>query len=256
MSMPNITLLLLTHNEENKILNNFGWLDECPIINEIVVVDDLSVDNTLNSLKKLQSDSRKLKVYSRGLNNNFSAQRQYAVSKSSNDWILWIDPDEVPSEDFVKYIKNFKPKKYFNYAFSRHDIFLGKELKHGETSSLYFLRLFHKKHGHFSGKVHEIWYSKKSALCLETYLLHPSHQNLDTFFQKINFYSTIRAHELYHQHIQVDLFKVIAYPVGKFIQNYIFRLGFLDSTPGIILALGMSFHSFLVRAKLWHLSNS
>jgi hypothetical protein len=74
--------------------------------------------------------------------------------------------------------------------------------------------------------------------------------------EKINFYSDIRAHELFQQKIHTNLFQIVFYPLGKFLYNYIVRLGFLDSTPGIIMALSMSFHSFLVRAKLWHLWQS
>jgi glycosyltransferase involved in cell wall biosynthesis len=254
--MPNLTLLLLTHNEQELIAKNFTWLDKCPSINEIVVIDDLSQDKTIDAVKKLSSKNRQVKVYSRGLDRNFSAQRQFGVSKSTNDWIFWLDPDETPNDKLIKFINHFDINKYYNYAFRRHDIFLGHELKHGETSSQYFLRLFHKKHGHFVGLVHEIWYSKKPVFCSSTFIVHPSHTSLKSFFQKINFYSDIRAQELYQHHVSTNRFKIILYPKVKFIQNYIFRLGFLDGTPGIILALGMSFHSFLVRAKLWHLSNS
>lgn len=253
--MPNITLLLLTHNEQDIITNNFSWLDKCPSINEIIVIDDLSTDKTTEFVKKLQSKNRQVTVFSRGLDGNFSAQRQFGISKSSNEWIFWLDPDEIPSDQLIEYINHIDTNKYYNFAFKRHDIFLGQELKHGETSSQYFLRLFHKKHGHFSGSVHEIWSSKKPALCSQTHITHLSHTTLKNFFQKINFYSSIRAQELHQQHISTNLFQIIFYPKAKFLLNYIFRLGFLDGTPGVILALGMSFHSFLVRAKLWHLSN-
>jgi glycosyltransferase involved in cell wall biosynthesis len=254
--MPNLTLLLLTHNEQEKIAKNFGWLNRCPSINEIIIVDDNSEDKTVEMVKKLQSKSRKVKIFSRGLNNNFSAQRQFGVSQSANDWILWLDPDEIPSDDLIEFINHIDNKQYYNFAFRRHDIFLGHQLKYGETSSQYFLRLFNKKYGQFVGEVHEVWQSPKPVFHSDAYLTHVSHPTLKSFFNKINFYSDIRAHELYQNSIKTNLFQIIFYPKAKFIQNYILRFGFLDGTPGIILALGMSFHSFLVRAKLWHLSNS
>lgn len=254
--MPNITLLLLTHNEQEKIEMNFTWLDKCPSINEIVVVDDNSEDKTIEIVKKLQSKTRKVSVYSRRLNNNFSAQRQYGISKTSNDWVLWLDPDETPDKEFIDFVNHIDEHKYYNFAFRRHDIFLDHELKYGETSSQYFLRLFNKKHGKFTGDVHEVWQSTTPVFHSDAYLTHISHTTLKSFFNKINFYSDIRARELYQQGVKTNLFQIVFYPKAKFIQNYLFRFGFLDGTPGIILALGMSFHSFLVRAKLWHLSNS
>jgi len=253
--MPKITLLLLTHNEQEKIEKNFGWLDVCPSINEIIAIDDNSEDKTVEKVKKLQSKFRTVRVFSRGLNNDFSAQRNFGVSKSTNDWILWLDADETVRKDFIDFISHIDNNKYYNYAFRRHDIFLGHELKHGETSSQYFLRLFNQKHGKFTGQVHEIWQSDKPIFHSNCFITHTSHTTLRSFFNKINLYSDIRSQELYQNGVKTNLFQIVFYPKVKFIQNYLFRLGFLDGTPGIILALGMSFHSFLVRAKLWHLSS-
>ena len=42
---------------------------------------------------------------------------------------------------------------------------------------------------------------------------------------------------------------MILFPSGKFIHNYIFRLGFLDGMEGFIHAGMMSGHSFLVRGE-------
>jgi glycosyltransferase involved in cell wall biosynthesis len=254
--MSNLTLLLLTHNEQENIAKNFKWLDKCPSINEIIVIDDNSEDKTIEAVKKLSSKNRQVSIHSRGLDTNFSAQRQFGVSKSTNDWILWLDPDETPNKKFIRFTNHIDINKYHNYAFRRHDIFLGHELKYGETSSQYFLRLFNKNFGRFVGQVHEIWQTDQPVFHSDAYITHQSHSNLKSFFNKINFYSDIRAQELKNNGVKTNLFQIIFYPKAKFIQNYIFRLGFLDSTPGIILALGMSFHSFLVRAKLWHLSNS
>ena len=47
------------------------------------------------------------------------------------------------------------------------------------------------------------------------------------------------------------LVKIIAYPAAKFFIDYFWFLGFLDGTAGAVVALMMSFHSFLTRAKLW-----
>lgn len=46
------------------------------------------------------------------------------------------------------------------------------------------------------------------------------------------------------------LVEMILFPVGKFVWNYFFRLGFLDGMEGFIHAGMMSGHSFLVRAKV------
>lgn len=253
--MSNISLILITKNESENLKKWSDWLPKLKTINELLVVDDNSLDNTLDIAKSLATKSLSVKTFSRGLDNDFSSQRQFAVTKSTNDWILWLDADEAPSDKLITYINNIDTNLYYNYAFKRHDIFLGHQLQHGETSSLYFLRLFNKKQGKFINKVHEIWSSTKSVKNIDLPIIHQSHSNLTSFFEKINLYSEIRAKELFDQKTKTSLFQIIFYPKAKFIHNYFLRLGFLDGTPGIIMALGMSFHSFLVRSKLWCLLN-
>ena len=252
--MPNLTLLLLTHNDSTNIKDHFTWLDKCPGLNEIIIIDDNSSDDSIKEATKLKSKIRTVEIYKRGLDHNFSAQRQFGLSKAGNEWILWLDPDEEPNSEFIKFLNTFNANN-FNYSFPRHDFFLGHHLKHGETSSQSFLRLFNKNFGQFNGLVHEVWQSKKPISLGLGFIKHTSHSTLKSFFSKLDFYSTIRAEELHRQHTKTNVFLIITYPTAKFFQNYFFRFGFLDGTPGIILAIGMSFHSFLVRAKLWQLSN-
>lgn len=253
--MNNISLILLTKNESKNIGKWGSWLPKLKKVNELVVVDDNSTDDTIKVAKKLATKKLKVVVFERDLNNDFSAQHQFAVENSTNNMILWLDADETPSTELIEYINNIDTHQYVNYAFLRADIFLGSTLHHGETANQYFLRLFDKRHGYFSGMVHELWVSSKPTLTVNQEIIHLSHQHLQNFFEKINFYSDIRAKELFDAKVPVTLFHIIAYPTGKFFKNYIFNLGFLDGTPGIILAIGMSFHSFLVRAKLWCLYN-
>ncbi|PIZ99552.1 MAG: glycosyltransferase family 2 protein, partial [Candidatus Levybacteria bacterium CG_4_10_14_0_2_um_filter_35_8] len=52
-----------------------------------------------------------------------------------------------------------------------------------------------------------------------------------------------------------NLALIIAYPSAKFLFNYFLKKGILDGIPGLISAITMSFHSFLVRGKLWSLQN-
>ena len=250
---PSISLILLTKNESKNLENNFDWLDSCKRIKEIIVVDDNSTDNTVELAKKLASKTRSIQIFERVLNGDFSAQRNFAVSKSKHNWIFWLDADERPSKKLIRFLNHIDTLRYKNYSFKRHDIFLKQELKYGETAYLDFVRLFNKKYGHFVGQVHEVWQTKKLVKETKLVIHHDSHSTLKSFIQKINFYSDIRSKELFDQKVTTDIFEIIFFPIGKFIQNYFLRLGFLDGTPGIIMALSMSFHVFLSKAKLWHL---
>jgi glycosyltransferase involved in cell wall biosynthesis len=236
-------------------LKYWTWLDKAKKINEIIVVDDNSDDQTQEILKKLETKRIKVKIFERGLENNFSNQRNFGITKTTNNWILWLDADEKPSKSLIRFLNHIDNLQYKNYAFKRNDIFIDHELKHGENANQYFLRFFNKKYGRFTGAVHEIWQSPKKIDHQKIHIHHYPHQSLKGFIKKLNFYSNIRSQELFDQNQKSNLFQIIFYPLAKFIKDYFFKLGFLDGTPGIIMALGMSFHSFLVRAKLWHLSH-
>jgi len=60
---------------------------------------------------------------------------------------------------------------------------------------------------------------------------------------------------LFNKGIKTNIFEIIFFPIGKFINNYFFNLGFFDGPAGFTYAFMMSFHSFLVRAKLYQLTN-
>jgi glycosyltransferase involved in cell wall biosynthesis len=249
----NLSLLLLTHNESKNLEKNFDWLNKCKSIKEIVIIDDNSTDDTIESAKKLQSNNRDVKIFTKSLNNDFASQRNFGITKSKYNWIFSIDADEQPTKKLIRFLNHFDKHQYKSYAFKRKDIFLGQTLNHGENSYLHFTRLFNKKYGKYVGQVHETWQSRQITQKTNLVIDHFSHQTIKSLIQKINFYTDIRSKELYQQKIKVNLFQIIFYPIGKFIQNYIFRFGFLDGTVGIIMALSMSFHVFLNKAKLWHL---
>lgn len=249
-----ISLLLLTKNEAENIKTNFGWLKKCPAIDEIINIDDNSTDKTAAEVQKLQTKSLQIKTFTRGLDNDFSSQRNFGLSQTKNNWILWLDADEKPSSSLINFLNHFNFNQKANFAFKRDYFFLGRKLQHGETGNFYTTRLFKKTHGHFVNKVHEIWHSSLSTINANPTIQH-LHPSLYDFLRKINFYTDLRAQELFLKKTPANLPQIIFYPLGKFIYNYFFKLGFLDSTQGIILALSMSMHSFLVRAKLWHLYN-
>ena len=248
-----LSLLLLTHNESKNLEKNFTWLKNCSAIKEIIIVDDNSTDDTVEMAKKLGSKHRQIKIFNHSLDNDFASQRNYGISQTKYNWIFSLDADEQPTKKLIRFLNHFDKHQYKSYSFKRQDIFLGKTLNHGENSFVNFTRLFNKNYGHFIGQVHETWTTKKENQKTNLIIQHYSHQNIKSFIQKINFYTDIRSQEMYSQGIKVNIYQIIFFPIGKFIDDYFLKLGFLDGTAGIIMALCMSFHVFLNKAKLWQL---
>lgn len=242
-----ISAIILAKNASvslERCINSLLWC------NEIIVIDDESIDKTATIAKKLGA-----KVISHPLEKDFSKQRNFALQQARFEWVFFVDADEVVSDHLKKEVQvGIKGKSHVKgFAICRQDSLWGKKLAYGEWGKQWLVRLGRKDAGNWQGKVHETWHIHGKIEKLQAVLEHYPHQTISDFLREINFYTTLRAQELYDQHVSVTWVDIILYPKAKFILNYILRAGFLDGIRGLIIALLMSFHSFLVRGKLWQL---
>ncbi len=144
--MNNITLSMIVKNEEN-------YLREClesvkDVVDEIVIVDTGSTDRTLEIAKEFSA-----KIFHFEWVNDFSAARNYALSKSTGDWILYLDADERLSAESIDILKKevqTSEKLGINClvkSFDQNDKI---------SQSMRYTRLFKNNPSlKFSGKVHE-----------------------------------------------------------------------------------------------------
>ncbi len=256
-----LTAVVLTKNEEKNIERCLKSLDFC---DEIIIVDDCSTDKTVEQVHKVCKviKSVKYSIHQRKLNNDFAAQRNFGLSKANNEWILFIDADEEVSKELKKEIVSLlhgSIVKENAFYLRRRDYFWGKELKHGEVSQVRqigLIRLIRRDSGKWMGTVHEVFHTASKVGQINGFLNHYPHPTLKEFINDINYYSSIRAEELFNRGVKTNIFEIIFFPFGKFIYNYFLILGFLDGPAGFTYAFMMSFHSFLVRAKLYQLTRN
>ncbi len=237
-----ISTIVLTKNEEKNIeacLKTLKWSDE------VIVIDDHSQDRTVELAEKLGA-----KVFKRDLNQDFAGQRNFGLEKAKNKWVLFVDVDERVSSQLRAEIQRAIQKDFSGFYLKRKDFLFGKELKHGETSRVRLLRLARRDAGKWQRRVDEVWEIIGKTGTLRNPLLHYSHPTMADFLKSVNFKSTLNAQVFYEEGKKTRFFDWLK-PLVKFFQNWVFRLGFLDGMPGFIMALMMSFHSFLVRSKLY-----
>lgn len=246
-----ISAVILAKNEKKNLLSCIRTLDWC---DEIIVIDDYSSDDSVAALKKKYV--KNLYIFEHNLNKDFSTQRNFGLSKAAGDWVLFIDADERVSGSLQYEIINVINTSINNtkgYYIPRRDIMWGKLLRFGESGQVKLLRLARKGAGEWEGKVHEIWKISGKKGELKNALIHYPHQNVTEFLREINFYTDLRANELYLNNKKTNVIEIVIYPSLKFFINYILRFGFMDGTHGLLVSALMGFHSFLVRAKLWRL---
>ncbi len=228
---------MLTKNEDKHIAKCLTSVSFC---NEVIVIDDNSTDATLAIARKLGA-----KIFTRELAGNWAKQRNFGLEKAKSKWVFYVDADEVVSSLLKFEILTAIKSDFDGFYFKRKVKFLGKNLKYGETANVKLLRLAKKNIGIWRRNVHEYWDINGDFKTLRNPLIHNFHSNLNQFISAINKMAVIHAQENAKEGKKALLIKVLFFPFGKFIVNYILLLGFLDGVRGFVFAVMMSFHSFL-----------
>lgn len=137
---------MIVKNEEKYLR---GCLDSVKdIVQQIVLVDTGSSDATISIAEEYNAE-----VYQFDWVNDFSAARNFALSKSTGDWILYLDADERLSEsslDELKKITSANEKLAVNCFVKSPDDQTGRD------NVISYTRLFRNDPQiKFSGSVHE-----------------------------------------------------------------------------------------------------
>lgn len=242
---PKITALAITYNEEDNVKR---YVESLSFADEIIFVDSQSTDKTVEIAEELG-----VKVLQRKFD-DFSNQRNFAIEKASNDWILFFDLDEIISKELeVEIINTLKnPKDIVAFYIKRNFYFMGKLIKFGGWQNDKAIRLFNKNFCRYNGNlVHELVQSTGKTCILKNKLNHFSYKNFDNYNDKLNLYSKLQAENLYKQKKRPNLYHFFIRPTYRFLWQYIFRMGILDGKEGFILSYVHSFSVFKRYLQLW-----
>ena len=240
--------VVVCFNEEANIercLKSLLWTDE------IVVVDSYSTDKTISICKRYTD-----RIYQRkwpGINK----QKEYAVSLTRNEWVFVLDADEVVSEELSKEIMErlkYDNERYDGYMVKRHTHYLGRWINHGGWYPDYKLRLFKKEKGYFAGEdPHDKIIVDGEVSKLKGEIYHFTYQDISHHIRTINNFSDVVSRSMWNHSEKFILSKMLIKPMIKFAETYIYKLGFLDGMPGLMIAVLSSYYVFLKYAKLWEL---
>lgn len=176
---------------------------------------------------------------------DFAKERNILLKKSKLEWVFFLDSDEEMSYGLKRELSEiFSTPEVEQLPFSgfivpRRNYFLGRYVGTDKT-----LRLGRKGDGKWYRKVHEIWRIKGKVGELKSPIIHTTAQNLYDFISKLNFYSTLHAEANIIEGKKSSLFKIVFYPVGKFVES-------LFTGRGVVFSILQSFHSFLSWSKLY-----
>ena len=226
-------------------------LESVAFAEEVLVVDSGSEDET-----RAIADVMGCRVIEKEWL-GFGQQKQFAVTQAKHDWVLCLDIDERVSPALEASIRlTLASPGNKAYRMPRRNRFLGKWLRHGEGYPDWSLRMFHRQHASWSNDpVHEAVITTVDVGVLEGELLHDSAEDVTTYLQKQNRYSSLHAEALFQQGVRAGYLKLFLSPLARFIKFYFLRLGFLDGGPGFAHVAVGCFAAFAKYAKLIELEN-
>ena len=242
--MEKISVAIITHNEERNIrdcLESVKWADE------IVVVDNGSIDGTLKICQEYGA-----RVYQEGWK-GYSAQKNSAIEKAANEWVLSLDADERLSPELRQEIENALQKEppVDGYWVARKNYFLGRWIRYCGWYPDRNLRLFRKSRGRFRERsVHERVEVQGKTAALNHPLVHETYRSLSDFLIRSDRYSTLAAGEMLRQGRKYHWGDVFFRPPFTFLQMYILRAGFMEGYWGFLLSVFYSYYTFVKYAKL------
>jgi glycosyltransferase involved in cell wall biosynthesis len=249
MEQIKITSIILARDEETNIARCIDSQKEC--IDEIIVlIDNRTKDKTPEIVKS------KNVLYEMIEWKGYAGTKQYAVSKISNNWILWIDADESLTPELADELKVFKNTfpEFDAYSIKRRAYFLGKWIKHGGWYPAKAIRLFNKDKAKFNeNHVHESLEVNGSIGQLKNDLEHWTDPSIKHYFDKFNNYTSLAAEQLNKKNESAGIVDILIRPLVIFCKMYILRFGFLDGVRGLMLAVFSSAYVFTKYCKLWEL---
>lgn len=185
---------------------------------------------------------------------DFSKVRNTAIKKAKNDYVMFIDSDEVLVKSSIAEIRKFvEEKKYDLISVVRTDVFMGKELIYGEAGAIHLVRLGKRDKLKYNRAVHEtvMVNSDLKLTGSSIKLIHYSHASLSSFLNKISRYAYLESRLRTQKPSFGLLVELLLFPPLKFLYNFLIRQGYRDGVRGFIYAVIMSLHSLFVRVNIF-----
>ncbi len=240
-----LSIALIACNEAENLP---GCLESVAFARQIVVVDSGSGDGTPRIAADFGCD-----VFTEAWR-GFGPQKQFAVDRCREDWILVLDADErIPAEtaDAIRRIVLAPPGAVAGYSFPRKNFFQGRWIRHAGWWPDRVVRLFRKGQGRLTPvSVHEAITVDGAVEPLNVPIEHWTESRFGPILRKIDRYSTLGAEEAFAEGRRATIWGAFLRAKLTFFQDYFLRGGFLDGPQGLTLALTDAINKFFKYAKL------
>ena len=186
-----ISVVILTKNEEADLpgcLESVAWCDD------VHVLDSLSTDATVEIAQRAGASVVQRKF------DNWSSHQNWGLANIpfKHPWVFYLDADERMTAELVQEVQRavLNPGENAAFRVQRRDFFLGRWLKHAQTTPFY-LRLFRPERMRYERLVNPISIPDGPVGQIPGFLDHfPFNKGVGHWLERHNSYSSFEASQI------------------------------------------------------------
>ena len=244
MTIP-LTVVIPTLNEERQIaaaLGALSWADE------VIVADGGSADGTAEVARR--HGATVIDVPGKTI----GAQRNAAIARARNEWVLALDADErVPDALREEIAAVVAAPAHEAYRIRCQTYFLGTERKRGSWARDWHIRLFRRHRRFTADRVHESLEPVSDVADLRAPMHHVPYRDLSHHLEKMIVYARWGAEDLHARGRHATGWDLLGRPAWRFARDYFLYGSWRDGRYGLATSLLTACAGFLKYAFLWEL---
>ncbi len=248
MEKTPLSVVVLTHNSEKKLedcLKSVSWADD------IVIVDDLSTDKTLEIARRYTERVIVRKWDFEG------RQRNFAYSQAKNEHVLSLDSDERVTPELAKEIQELIASgwQYDGYDVPHRNYFGTYWIRHGGWYPNAKTKLFKKSKFRYEdeGEYHPRSLMPGKRGLMKGELIHLAIDNFTNMIGKLNHMTSFEARKWFRERRKIGFLKMARKALHRFFKSYVLQRGYRDGWIGFMLAADSGLYQLFSYAKYWEL---
>ena len=249
--MAKISVVINTLNEEKNVkraIESVGWAEE------VLVCDMYSEDRTVEIAKKLGAT-----VVFHKKTGYVEPARNFAISKTTGDWILILDADEEIPESLANHLQEITDKMaQINFVeIPRKNMIFNQWMKASLWWPDYNIRFFKRGAVRWLDEIHRPPKTEGVGLkfdAQEKYaIFHHHYESISQFLERLSRYTEIQAKDLIKNGYKFIWSDLITKPMGEFLSRFFANRGFEDGLHGLALSLLQAFSFLIMYLRVWEL---
>jgi glycosyltransferase involved in cell wall biosynthesis len=247
MTQPHsLTVVIVAKNEARNIAE---CIASASFADEVLVLDSGSGDATVALAEAAGAHVTRTDWP------GYGPQVARGIAMARSEWVLSLDADEriTPAlRDEV--LAAVRSGTHDGYRIPRLSEFCGRFIHHGGWRPDHTLRLGRRAKAGFTDHfLHAHMTVQGSIGELHASLIHFSYPNVHDVLEKLDRYSTGHARDMQLAGKRGSVSKAVVHGLAAFLRTYVFRLGFLDGSHGLMLAIYNAEYAYYKYVKLMFL---